>query len=201
MNDKQEPKLTQTKVQQNVPPFTSLRDHLIEGRTIGQLVTAIESGGCYGWDRYGRFRHSKIDESITDSALDCLAERHSHDNQAFPDPLEIYEAYNSRLQLFGWPDPQPPFEDVPEHPHPKTEKELIEGMHTNTAYRIIRDLLVESGGFIPKKGKLKHGLLSALAKTSQEIDGVDEDGNSSGLHRDTFSKHLQIAIKSLKMKN
>jgi hypothetical protein len=42
------------------PSFCSLYYLINDGISIGQLATAIENHGVYGWDQYGRYQHFKI---------------------------------------------------------------------------------------------------------------------------------------------
>ena len=93
--------------------------------TIGQIATAIENRGVYGWDRFGRFAKSDKKNAIKENALDALAKLWREQQAWEEDPKnwdpeegwidefplnDLHIEGSHPLQFFGWPNAQlPPF--------------------------------------------------------------------------------------------
>jgi len=62
-------------------------DLLLEGKTVAQLATAVETHGVTGWDRFGRFGEfghpSKSDGAV--AALEVLASYFKYEEQFYED--------------------------------------------------------------------------------------------------------------------
>lgn len=84
-----------------------------EGPSIGAIATAIEKGGIWGVDRYGRFRRFDGGSAEAREALDALAqqyafmaEEHLRDAHQYDEPprspLEMADEFSS-FSRYGWP--------------------------------------------------------------------------------------------------
>lgn len=76
--------------------------------SVGDVATAIENQGCYGDDRFGRFR--PLGEQEKANILDVLAQLHEHylewlNVPPHPDPFVDYSPIDERCDCPNWSDP------------------------------------------------------------------------------------------------
>jgi hypothetical protein len=99
--------------------------HLIgrEKISIGILATAIEEGGIWGWDRFGRFKRftkesTGDDATVYSKVLETLAQQHAWRDEGRNDqqsPLDWAgdSPEDGGCFHFGWPESDPPnFEEI-----------------------------------------------------------------------------------------
>ena len=90
-------------------PVVSLGDLLREGVSVAALATAIEKGGIYCYDRFGRFNLEKGTKE-SENALQLLedylrwsSDQYDPDHEDDRSPLVLSElAGDSRYDRFGW---------------------------------------------------------------------------------------------------
>ena len=135
--------------------------------TPGQIADAIEKGGCYGFDDYGRFIdpgvNSRLAEKIKSDALEVVADTYSaylktRDHERY---LEEFFEYDARLLRYGWPEDRNPefgkLEPIAPHPPKKrgpganTQAILLKGLvrlaNENTDFKFDLDWLFNKAGF------------------------------------------------------
>ena len=175
--------------------------------SVQELATAIETAGCYGWDRFGRFKlsnQSDDETSIVTDALNALAKyrlfeiswKADHAPE-YDEVLHFYKDELDQLKRFGWKHEDLPTKVAATNDPIEPEKNTgIAGMHTGTAYGILEAVAHLSGEYTMKNGnaKFKHGWLTDLANKSQELKGTTEDGKSKGINRNTFRLHFRKAV-------
>lgn len=106
------------------PQLTTLYDLLVEGYSVDQLATAVETHGVYGWDRFGRFFDKRLppNKKLPTEALDALAAFHDYairfyeerDSQNDAESADLTSPAASLDQLYtplhrlGWPQKELP---------------------------------------------------------------------------------------------
>jgi hypothetical protein len=93
------------------PSFCSLYYLINDGISIGQLATAIENHGVYGWDQYGRYQHFKIKADANPEgsgiALNVLASIEADFRSNKASKLFVLSKYldtpSHPAHFFGWP--------------------------------------------------------------------------------------------------
>lgn len=75
--------------------------YLKHGIEIGPLATAIEAGGVWGWDRYGRFVHGSMGSQVAQAALDRLARQYERDTSPYGEDGEL-DPTSDPLYFHGW---------------------------------------------------------------------------------------------------
>jgi len=123
--------------------------------TVGQLASAIEKGGVYGWDRFGRFKKSDDQNAIKKDALNALAElmrdvtawnrdpKHCDPEEGLLDEFPLNDLHIEGahpLQFFGWPKREIPKFCAPEGAESAPFPSHL-GVSTNALYNIIGALL------------------------------------------------------------
>ena len=189
--------------------FQSFHDLLFQKKwSVQQLATAMETAGCYGWDRFGRFQLSNPSDEderavIAKQALDALASYRefevSKQAQYAPEEDEVLRVYKNKLEqlkLFGWMEKDLPTIGKPTYDPPQPSIGPNDSdMFLSTAYRIIIAIAVQTEKYDPMTGKFKHGWFNELAEISSQLELAKEDGELNGVHRTTFSKHLNKAVE------
>jgi len=75
--------------------------YLQHGIEIGALATAIEAGGVWGWDRYGRFVHGSMGTQVAQAALDRLARQYEREASTYDDDEDL-DPTSDPLYFHGW---------------------------------------------------------------------------------------------------
>jgi hypothetical protein len=123
--------------------------------TVGQIATAIEKGGVYGWDQYGRFGKSDSKNAIAKDALIALEDLWSAMRawQVDPKNWDPEEGWfdefplndlcidgSHPLHFFGWPNSEKPRFEATEDPE-SALRPALQRVSTTALYNIIGALL------------------------------------------------------------
>ena len=152
--------------------------------TAGQLTTAVEQYGVYGWDRYGRFKKSNQKEKgdeIQANALKALEDWWSHERSWWDSldhndpegpgsgPLDFFDdSPEFPLYKFGWPEDGLP-EFKPADPGPITRP--LHKRSQNALLAIIGALLETCKK--PRARPISEAqLIEALVSSYGSVDGI-----------------------------
>ena len=178
-------------------PFQSLADLILKNESIAILAEAIDSGGIYCWDRFGRFK--KDDKSYKETALDLLAKHRDWEREsAFSREEEQnpLEDYMHPLYGFGWAKKVlPKFDEI------RKNIDLVEPPKSKSAVTKINNsylLVIAAFGNklnldISKEGKVG----GAVAPRIKEI--IDDFGSS--LNVETIQKMLEKLPNAVDLKS
>ena len=185
----------------NGPQFISLIELLDRPLSItaGQLATAIENGGVYGWDRFGRFAKANKSNAIQENALDALAELWqkqrtwggSPENwdaetgllKGFPFD-ELCLDWSNELQFFGWLENELPKFQVSTESSPFPSPA---GVSTGALYNIIGALLQVASS--------KRTRPMSEAQLIAQL--VDDYKSTYGISKSNLEKQFSLAKRKL----
>lgn len=172
--------------------FVPLQALLDRGISVGDLATAIELQGVYGWDRFDRFKRFAAENADAGRALDALerAQRRSSPYGGDDEPSDD-EPFGKPLQEFGWlhgalPDFGPGAGAVPARRRPG-----------GTTKGGNADLALFGGLLLIIQGKLPgFGAHPDYTSNAALIDALERVG-ADGLGRTTVEKKFAAARKHL----
>ena len=160
----------------------------------GALATAIEQGGIWGWDRYGRFKNLPYGSAEAQWALDLIAEEYDYHNQINPEHSSETIFYHDLIDPedpafgFGWAkavlpkvilDPLSPANPAPRK---SAETRTVSSLH-----KIISALAYGLNFDISETNKTRVSTVQDyLAQLGHELDN------------NTVREHLKAAAKLIK---
>ena len=162
------------------------------GISPGTLATAIESGGIYGWDRYGRFKRFEANAPEVHPALNALAGQAQHEDD--PDsPSPMFDEGTDAFNRFGWPANELPdfaaieagMPPAPPRPQPSRRSE-------DATLAIVGALLDFIKGKVGESRKA-HPSYESETQLAELIAG--ELGEFPGLSKSNLQKKFTLAKK------
>ena len=160
----------------------------------GALATAIEQGGIWGWDRYGRFRNLPYGSEEAQEALDIIAEEYAYSNQTpyqVDDESEFYRDLIDPLDPafgFGWAKAVlPSFLRDPSSTANPAPRKSAETRAVSSLHKIISGLAYGLNFDISETNKTRVSTVQDyLAQLGHELDN------------NTVREHLKAAAKLIK---
>ncbi len=190
--------------------WMSLERYLLmpDGPSIGDMASAIERGGVWGLDRYGRFLRFEGNSREALEALDALAQQYAFVSEShLRDPSQYEEVPLSPLEKadefspfirYGWPGDRPPEFGGTEATHPPVPSALrgraaggtVKG--ANADLRVIGALYAVIRG---DDGGQKHPEFTTQAALIELL--VKRYGGATGITHGNLTKKLPQALKEL----
>lgn len=161
--------------------FVCMADLLSKDKSVKDLATAIEAGGIYGWDEFGRFRHFVSTPTVpcehVRKALRVLAGHYQRLNDPFHQWSPSDEdPEGNPLYQFGWPATR-----LPKWPVANSSPELVTGSKnsgdsgTINIIAVLLDIIAGRSGWAPHpQWQSEAALIDCIVQRYGDFRGLSE---------------------------
>ena len=193
------------------PKFCSFFYLINSGIAVGQLATAVESSGVWGWDKYGRFAKFSVTEGKPSTpngageALDALSSIEAEIRASKPTEVFMFTKYLDYpahpIHFYGWPVDELPLFAI-ENNAADRRQPFVQELHIKRSTTLLIGLMLQ---FVKGNHKwAKHPNYKSQEELAQQLFkyayDLEKAGkiNSWGLRDSTVMKVFAEANKHLK---